>query len=265
MNYLKKSLGQNFLIDKNIVKKISNLIDIKDKNILEIGPGKGFLTDQILSKKPKSLIIVEKDNLLSKYLKQKYEKNRLVTIYNNDILKFDLDKKLKRNTIIFGNLPYNISSQILVKVIRLKANIKRYSALIFMFQKELADRIVGEFGTSNYGRLSILVSYKLNIIKKFNVSPNCFFPKPKVNSSVLYLKPHNLTNYKIKNIQNLEKITNILFSNQRKMINKGIKKIFDKEKKIKLIKNLDLNSRPSELNPDKYYEITEIFEKFLKN
>ena len=265
MNYLKKSLGQNFLIDKNIVKKISNLIDIKDKNILEIGPGKGFLTDQILSKKPKSLIIVEKDNLLSKYLKQKYEKNRLVTIYNNDILKFDLDKKLKRNTIIFGNLPYNISSQILVKVIRLKANIKRYSALIFMFQKELADRIVGEFGTSNYGRLSILVSYKLNIIKKFNVSPNCFFPKPKVNSSVLYLKPHNLTNYKIKNIQNLEKITNILFSNQRNMINKGIKKIFDKEKKIKLIKNLDLNSRPSELNPDKYYEITEIFEKFLKN
>ena len=265
MNYLKKSLGQNFLIDKNIVKKISNLIDIKDKNILEIGPGKGFLTDQILSKKPKSLIIVEKDNLLSKYLKQKYEKNRLVTIYNNDILKFDLDKKLKINTIIFGNLPYNISSQILVKVIRLKANIKRYSALIFMFQKELADRIVGEFGTSNYGRLSILVSYKLNIIKKFNVSPNCFFPKPKVNSSVLYLKPHNLTNYKIKNIQNLEKITNILFSNQRKMINKGIKKIFDKEKKIKLIKNLDLNSRPSELNPDKYYEITEIFEKFLKN
>ena len=265
MNYLKKSLGQNFLIDKNIIKKISNLIDIKDKNILEIGPGKGFLTDQILSKKPKSLIIVEKDNLLSKYLKQKYEKNRLVTIYNNDILKFDLDKKLKRNTIIFGNLPYNISSQILVKVIRLKANIKRYSALIFMFQKELADRIVGEFGTSNYGRLSILVSYKLNIIKKFNVSPNCFFPKPKVNSSVLYLKPHNLTNYKIKNIQNLEKITNILFSNQRKMINKGIKKIFDKEKKIKLIKNLDLNSRPSELNPDKYYEITEIFEKFLKN
>ena len=110
-----------------------------------------------------------------------------------------------------------------------------------------------------------MITIKLNIIKKFNVSPNCFFPKPKVNSSVLYLKPHNLTNYKIKNIQNLEKITNILFSNQRKMINKGIKKIFDKEKKIKLIKNLDLNSRPSELNPDKYYEITEIFEKFLKN
>ena len=265
MNYLKKSLGQNFLIDKNIVKKISNLIDIKDKNILEIGPGKGFLTDQILSKKPKSLIIVEKDNLLSEYLKQKYEKNKLITIFNKDILKFDLDKKLKRNTIIFGNLPYNISSQILVKVIRLKTSINRYSAIIFMFQKELADRIVGEFGTSNYGRLSILVNYKLNIIKKFNVSPNCFFPKPKVISSVLYLKPHNLTNYKIKNIQNLEKITNILFSNQRKMINKSIKKIFNKEKKIKLIKNLNLNSRPSELNPDKYYEITEIFEKFLKN
>ena len=162
-------------------------------------------------------------------------------------------------------MPYNISSQILVKVIRLKTSINRYSAIIFMFQKELADRIVGEFGTSNYGRLSILVNYKLNIIKKFNVSPNCFFPKPKVISSVLYLKPHNLTNYKIKNIQNLEKITNILFSNQRKMINKSIKKIFNKEKKIKLIKNLNLNSRPSELNPDKYYEITEIFEKFLKN
>ena len=265
MRYFKKSLGQNFLIDKNIVKKISNLTDIKNKNILEIGPGKGILTDQILSKKPKSLILVEKDNSLYEFLKQKYNQNKLITIYNKDILKFDLDKKIRNNSIIFGNLPYNISSQILVKFIRLKSNVNKYSTLIFMFQKELAERIIGKFGTSNYGRLSVLVNYKLNVIKRFNVSPNCFFPKPKVNSSVLCFEPHNFKNHNIKNIKNLEKITNILFSNQRKMINKSIKKIFNKEEKFKLIKNINLNSRPSELNPDKYYEITAVFEKFLKN
>ena len=260
MNYAKKSLGQNYLIDLNIVKKIINLTEIYNKNILEIGPGKGALTEQILNNKPKSLILIEKDNILSEELKLRYQNNKKIIIYNKDILKFNFEKKIKNNSIIFGNLPYNISSQILVKIIRFKENAPKYSSLIFMFQKEMAERIVGKFNTSKYGRLSILANYKLKVLTKFNVSPNCFFPKPKVDSTVLHFKPNKEMFKKIKNIENLEKITNMLFSNKRKMINKTMKKIFNKDK-LNSIKDLNLKSRPSDLKPEKYYEITELFER----
>ena len=164
MNYAKKSLGQNYLIDLNIIKKIVNLNEICNKNILEIGPGKGALTEQILKNKPKSLILVEKDNLLAQELKLKYQNNKKIIIYNKDILKFNFEKKIKNNSIIFGNLPYNISSQILVKIIRFKESSPKYSSLIFMFQKEMAERIIGKFNTSKYGRLSILANYKLKVL-----------------------------------------------------------------------------------------------------
>ena len=257
---MKKSLGQNFLIDQNIVKKIINLIDIKTKNIIEIGPGRGALTNEIIKKEPNSLLLIEKDDKLFIELKKKFEKNKKIKIFHADILKFNLGKIIKKNSIIFGNLPYNISSQVLVKIIKFKIDPIKYSSLILMFQKEMADRIIAKFGATQYGRLSILTNYKLKLFNKFNVSPNCFHPKPKVNSTVLYLKPKDRIAYKIKDIQNLEKITNILFSNKRKMINKAINKIFNK-KKLKSIKNLNLLCRPSELRPEKYYEITEFFEE----
>ena len=260
MHYLKKSLGQNFLIDHNIIKKIVKITKIYNKNILEIGPGKGALTEQILKNKPKSLILIEKDNILSKELKLKYKDNKKIIIHNEDILKFNFEEKLKDNSIIFGNLPYNISSQILAKIIKFKKYPPKYSALIFMFQKEMAERITGKFNTSKYGRLSILTNYRLKVLNKFNVSPNCFFPKPKIDSTILYLKPNKKISNKIKNIENLEKITNILFSNRRKMINKNMKKIFSKDQ-LDSIKNLNLKSRPSDLKPEKYYEITELFER----
>ena len=258
MNYAKKSLGQNYLIDLNIIKKIINLTDIYNKNILEIGPGKGALTKEILKNKPKSLILIEKDNSLSEELKFKYKDQKNIIVYNKDVLKFDFENKLK-NTIIFGNLPYNISSQILAKIIKFKKDPPKFSALVLMFQKEMAQRVIGKFNTSKYGRLSILTNYRLKVLKKFDVSSNSFFPKPKVNSTVLYLKPNTKKFDKIKKIENLEKITNMLFSNKRKMINKTIKKIFYKDQ-LNLIKNLDLTCRPSELEPEKYYELTKIFE-----
>ena len=260
MSYAKKSLGQNYLIDLNIIKKIVNLVEVCNKNILEIGPGRGALTEEIIKKKPKSLILIEKDDKLASELKLKYKKNKKIIIYNKDILKFNFEEKIKNNSIIFGNLPYNISSQILAKIIKFKDSPFKYSDLIFMFQKELAERIVGNFNTAKYGRLSILTNYKLKIIKKFNVSPTCFFPVPKVDSTVLFFKPHKNFLFKIKNLENLEKITNILFSNKRKMINKNIKKVLS-ENQLSLIKNLNFSSRPSDLQPDIYYKITELFEK----
>ena len=263
MNFSKKSLGQNFLIDLNIIKKITNQVEIKNNNILEIGPGKGALTNQILKKKPKSLILIEKDNVLYDELRFKYKSYKNIKIYNKDILKCNVEKILKKNTIIFGNLPYNISSQILIKILRFKLWPPKYSALIFMFQKEMADRIIGKFNTSKYGRLSIITNYKLKIFNKFNISPNCFSPKPKVISTVLYLEPNKRIYGRIKNIKNLEKITQIFFSNKRKMINKSIKKIFKSDKQTNLLKDINIRSRPSDLTPENFYDITRLFESCL--
>ena len=143
MIFAKKSLGQNFLIDKNITKKIVNLVEIKNRNVVEIGPGKGALTEEILLKKPRSLKIVEKDFDLSKRLKLKYLNNKIIDVYNDDILKLNLEKIIKNNSIIFGNLPYNISSQILIKILKINNLKDKLSDIIFMFQKELGQKITG--------------------------------------------------------------------------------------------------------------------------
>ena len=129
-----------------------------------------------------------------------------------------------------------------------------------MFQKELGDKIVCKYPSSNYGRLSILSNFRLIFKKKFYVSPNCFFPKPKVISMVIHFRPKKKSLFNIKKIESLEKITNILFSNKRKMINKNIKKILN-YKEINKIKNLKLNLRPADLEPNIYYEITKLFEE----
>ena len=259
MQFAKKSLGQNFLIDKNIIKKIINIIDIGNKNIIEIGSGKGALTNEIIKKNPKSLSIIEKDFYLSKELNLKYKKNKIVKIYNIDVLKLNIEKLCRKNSIIFGNLPYNISSQILVKILKFKKWPPKFTDLILMFQKELGEKILGKFPSANYGRLSILTSYRLKILKKFLVSPNCFFPKPKVTSLVIHFKP-KVSTIILKDISNLEKITNIIFSNKRKMINKSIKKILSK-KDILLINNLKLNLRPAEIEPEIFYKIAKLYEK----
>ncbi len=255
----KKSLGQNFLIDKNIINKILSLTKIKDKNIVEIGPGKGALTDEIIKKKPKTLLIIEKDNLMFDLLIEKYSKFKYVKVVNADILKFDLEKNIKSNSVIFGNLPYNISSQILVKLIKFEKWPPKFSSLILMFQKELGEKIMGKFPSSKYGRLSIISNFRLDNIEKFIVSENCFFPKPKVKSMVINFRPKKNT-FKIKNVSNLEKITNYLFSKKRKMINKSIIKILNKDE-IKQIPELKTNLRPSDISPNVYYKITQIFEE----
>ena len=255
----KKSLGQNFLIDKNIIIKIINLITIRKENIIEIGPGDGALTDEILKRQPASLTLVEKDFNLAEKLKTKYSNNKIIKVFNADILKFDLEKLNKKKFIIFGNLPYNISSQILVKILKFKKWPPKFTDIIFMFQKELGEKIVGKYLSLHYGRLSILSNFRLKILKKFLVSPNCFWPKPKVTSMVIHFKPKLKKEFNIKKIDSLEKVTNIIFSNKRKMINKSLKKILSHEQ-IKQISNLKLELRPSDLKPEIYYTITELFE-----
>ena len=255
MNRPKKSLGQNFLIDQNIIRKILRLKRIYKKNVVEIGPGRGAITDKIIEEKPNSLILIEKDKTLLDKLKKKYKKEKFIEYLNEDILKVDIEKKIKKNTIIFGNLPYNISSQILVKFLKFKKWPPNFEDLILMFQKEVAEKITGK----SYGRLSIIANYRLKILNKFHISANCFFPKPKVNSSILHFSPIINSNIKIKNIDNLENITNIFFSSKRKMIKKNLHKMFN-ENQIKKFNNLNQNDRPSDLEKEFFYKAVEILE-----
>jgi len=255
----KKSLGQNFLIDKNIIKKIINLSNIQNRHVIEIGPGNGELTDEIIKNNPKSITLIEKDFDLTKRLKKKYSENQNLIIFNDDILKFNLEKIIKKESMVIGNLPYNISSQILVKIIKFKKWPPNFFDLIFMFQKELGEKIIGLYQTPDYSRISILANSRLKVIKKFFVSPNCFRPIPKITSMVIHFKPKS-TLLSIKNILKLEEITKIFFSNKRKMINKNIKKLLT-QKQIKSLNQLNLKSRPSELKPEMYYKIAKLYEK----
>ena len=222
----KKSLGQNFLNDVNTLKKITNLIPIKNKNVLEVGPGTGNLTSHILKHEPKKLYLVEKDNNLVSFLQNKFRNK--VTIINEDILKINEKLISNENLIVFGNLPYNISTEILCKWITNLDNEKFwFENLVLMFQKEVSDRIIAKFNTSNYGRLSILANWKLEIKKIFDIQPECFSPKPNVDSSLLIFKPKKKF-FPIKDPKNLETITRIFFNHRRKMLKKPFYQIFNK-------------------------------------
>ncbi len=258
---LKKSLGQNFLIDKNIIEKIASIQDLKSQFILEIGPGSGNLTKKLLEKKVKKMILIEKDLRFCELLKQKFSEQNNLKIENKDILKYNFENYNLNDTIVFGNLPYNISTQILVKFISVKKWPPFFNKIIFMFQKEVADRILAKTNTKEYGRISILTNFRLDIIGNFKISKNCFFPKPKVDSKIVIFKPKTKINYKISNIKNLEKITNIFFSNRRKMINKPLSKIFKNHVSVAEKLKIKLHLRPSELSNDDYYKLTEYYEK----
>jgi len=254
----KKSLGQNFLIDENIINKIVNICLIEDKNVLEIGPGTGNLTKEILNKKPKNFFVVEKDNELSKFLNENFKKK--ITVINEDILKIDEKNLIKEKLVVFGNLPYNISTEILCKwIINLEEDYFWFEDLVLMFQKEVADRIIAKFNTSNYGRLSIISNWKLNIKKICDINSNSFSPRPKIDSTLLHFTPKE-NFFKISKPKNLETITRIFFNHRRKMIKKPFNQIFKDNGDIVNKLNINLNLRPQNLDLITYYKLTKEYE-----
>ena len=260
----KKSLGQNFLVDQNIINKIIKIGNInKNKTIIEIGPGYGSLTKKILSMEPKKIITIEKDKKLSIFLKKKFKDSNNFRIINSDILKVIEEKKYGQNVIVFGNLPYNISTQILASLIMLKKWPPWYDVLILMFQKEVADRILASPRTKEFSRLTVLSNWRLEVRKHFNISKNCFFPKPKVDSTLLSFVPKKNNLFYLKNPKTLEKITRVLFSNRRKMINKNFRKLFDKKENIINKLNIDLKKRPEELSSEVFYKIAQEYENLI--
>ena len=258
----KKSLGQNFIIDENLLNIIVEKGQINENElVLEVGPGTGKLTEKILKDKPKHLTVVEKDKRLADFLKNKFNFN--IEIINEDILNFSEKEFLKKQIIIFGNLPYNISSQILVKWIRIE-NLNMFcKRFILMFQKEVADRIIAKENTKNYGRLSILSNWKLNINKIVDINPESFSPKPAVKSSLLILEPKS-KHFNLKSAKNLEHVTNVFFNQRRKMIKKPMKILFKNFEEIAIKLSLDLNLRPQNLTNLTYYKICSMYEKSIQ-
>jgi len=260
----KKSLGQNFLIDQNIINKIIKIGKIaENKTVLEIGPGYGNLTRKIANMKPKKILAIEKDKKLALFLKNIFKDSKNIKIINNDIFNIIENKNLGRNTIVFGNLPYNISTQILASLVMLKKWPPWYEILIFMFQKEVADRILAKKNIKDFGRLSILCNWRLDIKKHFDVSKNCFSPKPKINSTVLSFTPKKNNLFNIKNPKHLETVTRVLFSSRRKMINKNFVKLFGHDTSVAKDLNLNLNQRAEELSNKMFYRIAMKYEKLF--
>ncbi len=257
----KKSLGQNFLKNNDILNKIVDIGDISNTDtILEIGPGTGNLTEKILGKNPKNIIVIEKDNHLATHLKKKF--NIKIKIINKDILDcyndFDFSLPIK----VFGNLPYNISTKILTSFIKVDNLNTRFKKFIFVFQKEVADRIIAEENSKNYGRLSILTAWRMNILKITDINPKYFYPKPKVWSSLITLTP-KLKFETLQKVKHLEHVTNIFFNQRRKMIKKPMKVLFSNFEEVAKKLDLDLNLRPQNLSKNKYLEISKYYENLI--
>ena len=253
----KKSLGQNFLIDREVLEKIVSITNIANKEVLEIGPGSGNLTTYILKQKPKKLYVVEKDDDLAILLKEKFDTE--IEIINDDILNVSERNISKQKLSVFGNLPYNISTEILSKwILNIGSNFW-FESLVLMFQKEVADRIISKFNNSNYGRLSILSSWKLNAKKILDIKPQSFSPRPKIDSSLLLFTPKE-NFFKLKDPKNLERITRIFFSQRRKMLKKPFNQVFDNGKEVAEKFGIDLNLRPQNLEPDVYFKLVKEYE-----
>ncbi len=234
---LKKKYGQNFLKDENILNKIYKLMPPKSLNILEIGPGDRKLTDKIILKKPNLLTLVEIDKELFLSLNEKYNNYKNIELVNSDILKFNICRKYQ---LIISNLPYNISSQILVKISLLKNN---PDFLILMFQKEFAERILDK----KLNAINALVKCFYDISPGFNVSKNCFQPIPKVDSSVLTFKK---IRKKIKNteINDFLYFKRKLFSQKRKSLKRVLKD-------YKINENIDLSLRVENLDLEDFIKL----------
>ncbi len=257
----KKSLGQNFLIDRTVLEQIVDTVEITNKEVLEIGPGSGNLTTFILKKNPKKFYVVEKDDELALLLKDKFSNE--ITIINDDVLKISEDKISNKKLIVFGNLPYNISTEILSNwIVNLNKNFW-FESLVLMFQKEVAERIIAESNTSKYGRLSILSNWKLHIKKIIDIKPQSFSPRPKIDSTLLLFTPRE-NFFELKDAKNLEMMTRIFFSQRRKMLKKPFNQVFNNAKEIAAKFNIDLNLRPQNLEPEIYFKLVKEYENLRR-
>jgi len=254
----KKHLGQHFLIDQNIAKKIVESLTFKKEDkisCIEIGPGKGVLTQYLLQKKEYNLTAIEYDYEAVDYLKYNIPsiKNHIVQI---DFLKYDIAQNFAHPIVMIGNLPYNISAPIFFKIIDNKDIVEQ---AVFMIQKEVAERIASKHGTKKYGILSVLLQSYFDIEYLFTVNENVFDPPPKIKSAVIRLT-RKKENYEIADYKEFKKLVKQIFGQRRKMIRNTLKTNYDAEN-INNISPEVLNKRPEQLS---VLELIELSNKLSK-
>ncbi len=249
----KKSLGQNFILDKNFTDKIAKSAVDKDKKdfadeiILEIGPGPACLTRSILDLNPKKLIVIEKDARCIKILQeiQEFYGKEKLEIINEDALLIDEEKILAPffkddNFKIISNLPYNIGTVLLIKWLKI---IDKISSMTLMLQKEVAQRISAKVNDKNYGRISVLTQLFAESKILFEVNKNIFTPPPKVTSAIIQISPLSKPICEI-DVKILEKLTFFAFNQRRKMIKSSLKNVdfIDNLKIDEVLSKTNINS-----------------------
>lgn len=252
-----KKMGQNFLINKNTQLKLIESVNLNsDDNVLEIGPGLGAITQHLL-KKTKNVLAIELDKRLYSFLKDNYPSLILI---NDDVLGFDIDRKLKEmnwnNVKVVANLPYSISSLIILKLIK-SSYINEINILV---QKEMAQRLLAKVNTKNYNAFTILVSMYANIECLVNVSQKDFLPQPKVDSQFIRLK---LLDYPKINFDSFSKFLKLCFLSRRKKLTNNLNKKYSIEKIHYVLKELDidLNTRSENLTKEQFMQLYEQLEK----
>ncbi len=232
-----KKLGQHFLTDYAVIDNIISAIAPKEgENLLEIGPGMGAITIDILEQ-AKKLTVIEKDRRMVPILKTKSVLIGDLNIIEQDVLSIDYKQILTGDSWkVFGNLPYNISTAIMLDLCKQK----NISQMVFMVQKEVADRVSAESGCRAYGRLSVILNQTHKVQTLFDVQPNAFSPPPKVMSSVILMQPRETLEYQVDNQENFEKIVKASFAMKRKTIRNNLKKLISADE----LESLEIN--PSE-------------------
>ena len=258
----KKSLSQNFLIDLNITKSIADsLSDISSHDILEIGPGPGGLTRSLLSLGARHVVVIEKDAQFLAPLKEisKYFPGRL-TIIHGDALSIDAKVLLKQPTKIVSNLPYNVGTKILLNLITDEKWPPFWDSLTFMFQNEVANRLVAIPRTKAYGRLSIITQWRSEAKILFKVPASAFMPTPKIESAVVQITPKNQT-FSITTQKNLQKVVQLAFNQRRKMLRQSLKNVHPKIQTILNDVGIRPEARPEELTIKQFCDLANTLEK----
>ncbi len=244
----KKSFGQVFLKNHNIITRIVDSIPaIESNNIIEIGPGQGILTKKILEKNPTKLLCIEKDKSLISNLQkiqEQYPKNFTYQIADATKTNFT---NLQEYSCVVSNLPYNVATLIYLNLILHAPNI---TEMVLMFQKEVAKRIIAQTSTSGYSRLSIISELFCERTYLFDVLKEDFFPVPKVDSGVLYIKKLAKPLFNV-DLQKLEMVTKIAFGGKRKMIRVSMKKLGLNWQKL----NIDEQKRAENLTLEEFCTI----------
>lgn len=255
MSYVrpKKKLGQHFLIDQNIAKKIVDSLGVNIPDVLEIGPGTGVLTQYLLERQELNVHVIEIDGESVEYLHDNF--TGIKNIWSEDFLKADIAAKFEGNFSIIGNFPYNISSQILFRVLQLR---NRIPETVGMFQKEVAERIASPHGSKKYGIISVLLQTFFDIEYLFTVSENVFNPPPKVKSAVIRLRRNNVDELPC-NEAFFMKVVKAAFNLRRKMLRNSLKEICTN------LPEEYAQKRPEQLSVEDFIDLTCKIEKLEGN